>query len=233
MAGGAQDVVPLYEQVRRRLLAEIDSGRLPEGSFLPPEAELCAAHGVSRITLRRAVGELCAEGRLIRQQGRGTLVAPRKITQSITLSGFSDIIEGLGRRPGHRILAQETDAAAPDALAAAQPVRFERLLEVDARPMTLEVLWFDAGRFPAAVEAVAAGDSFFAALRQHYGLVPAGAERRIDVGFASGAEAAVLAITPAQPVYRMEKTVFDAEGRPLSLSRLVTPCHLVTLTLRS
>lgn len=233
MAGGAQDVVPLYEQVRRRLLAEIDSGRLPEGGFLPPEAELCATHGVSRITLRRAVGELCAEGRLIRQQGRGTLVAPRKITQGITLSGFSEIIEGLGRRPGHRILAQETGGTAPDALAAAQPIRFERLLEVDARPLTLEVLWFDAGRFPAAVAAVAAGDSFFAALRTRHGLVPAGAERHIDVGFASSAEAAMLAITPAQPVYRMEKTVFDAEGRAVAVSRLVTPCHLVTLTLRN
>ena len=33
------DQVPLYERVRREILAEIETGRLAAGSFLPPEAE--------------------------------------------------------------------------------------------------------------------------------------------------------------------------------------------------
>lgn len=227
---------PLYEQVRRRILSEIEAGRLAEGSFLPPEPELCATYGVSRITLRRAVGELCDEGRLIRQQGRGTLVASRKMQQTISLSGFSDIVEGMGRKAGHVILGRDDQPEPPAAIGRigiVRPIRFDRLLEVDGQPMTIETLWFDAARFPDAVGPVGAGGSFFAALLDRHGVAPAGAERLIDVGYADRREATILQIAAIQPVYRIEKVTLDREGLPLSLSRLVTPCHLVTLSLRT
>lgn len=229
--------LPRYEQVRRAILAGIEAGELPPGSFLPPEPELMAAHGVSRITLRRAIGDLCAEGLLQRQQGRGTLVLPRKMRQTlVSLSGFSETLDGLGRKAGHRVLARDDAPDAPavrDRLGAVALIRFDRLLEDDGRPMTLESLWFDAARFPQVVAAVAAGGSFFAALRDLAGVVPAQAERQIDVGFAAGPERAVLGVTAAQPVYRIEKIVTGADGQPLALSRLVTPSHLVTYTIKT
>lgn len=228
--------LPRYEQVRRAILAGIEGGELAPGSFLPPEPELMAAHGVSRITLRRAIGDLCAEGLLQRQQGRGTLVLPRKMRQTlVSLGGFSETLDGLGRKAGHRVLSRDDtpDAAIGARLGAAGLIRFVRLLEDDGRPMTLETLWFDAARFPQVVGPVAAGGSFFAALRDLAGVVPAHAERQIDVGFASGPERAVLGVSAAQPVYRIEKVVTGSDGRPLALSRLVTPSHLVTYTLKT
>ena len=45
------NLLPLYEQVRRAILAGIDAGQFVEGSFLPPEPELMARYGVSRITV--------------------------------------------------------------------------------------------------------------------------------------------------------------------------------------
>lgn len=230
------DLLPLYEQVRRRLLSEIEAGRLAEGSFLPPEFELCETYGVSRITLRRAVGELCAEGLLVRQQGRGTLVAPRKMQLTISLSGFSDVVEGRGLKPGHRIIEGQERADAPAVAARLQALhlfRFVRLLEVDDRPMTLETLYFDARRFAEAFGAVAAGRSFFSSLRSTYGIEPAGAERVIDVGFAGAGEARLLGVSATQPVYRIEKLVLDGESRPLALSQSVTPCHLVSLAVKN
>lgn len=229
-------LLPLYEQVRRRILSDIESGHLAEGSFLPAEHELCATLGVSRITLRRAVGDLCAEGRLVRQQGRGTFVAPRKMQQTIALSGFAEVVEKQGRKAGHRILERRDDAEAPAAAAPLLPgrlVHFTRLLEVDGRPMTLESLWFDMDRFSDALAPVEAGESYFATLRGAYGIAPSGAERQIDVGYASDPEATRLGISTTEPVYRIDKIVLDAEGRPLSLSQLVTPCHLVTLTMKT
>jgi GntR family frlABCD operon transcriptional regulator len=229
-------LLPLYEQVRRKILSEIEAGRLAEGSFLPPELELCATYGVSRITLRRAVGELCAEGLLVRQQGRGTLVAPRKLQQTISLSGFSDVMEGQGHKAGHRIIEREDDADAPAIaarLAASRLVRFVRLLEMNDRPMTLERLHFDAARFGEALDPVVAGKSFFATLRSVYGIAPAGAERLIDVGFARSSEADLLGVSTTEPVYRIEKLVLDGDGRPLALSQTVTPCRFVTLTVKN
>lgn len=230
-------LTPLYEQVRRKILADIQSGRLAEGDFLPPEPELCAAHSISRITLRRAIGELCAEGRLIRQQGRGTVVAPRKVRHRlVSLSGFSETMDGLGRASSHRILEREDqvdDGGIALRLRAGEPIRFLRLLEVDGCPMTLETLWFDAARFPAAVGAVAAGGSFFAALKETAGVVPASAERQIEVGFANAEERGIFAISASQPVYRIEKTTFSEDGTVLGISDLVTPCHLVSFHLKT
>ncbi|WP_048645708.1 GntR family transcriptional regulator [Nitratireductor soli] len=229
-------LLPLYEQVRRRILSEIGAGRLAEGSFLPSEFELCETYGVSRITLRRAVGELCAEGLLIRQQGRGTLVAPRKMQQTISLSGFADVVEGQGRKAGHRVLDSEDQPDAPviaARLQASRLIRFLRLLEMDDRAMTLETLYFDAERFADAHSPVVAGKSFFATLRRAYGVEPAGAERLIDVGFARASEAELLGVSTTEPVYRIDKLVLDAAGNPLALSQTVTPCHLVTLAVKN
>lgn len=230
-------LTPLYEQVRRKILADIQSGLLAEGSFLPTEPELCAQHAVSRITLRRAIGELCAEGRLIRQQGRGTVVAPQKVRQRlVSLSGFSETMDGLGRASSHRILEREdqvADTGLALRLGAVSPVRFLRLLELDGHPMTLETLWFDAARFSAVVEAVAAGGSFFAALRDTAGVTPVSAERQIDVGFANAEERDIFGISASQPVYRIEKTTFGTGGAVLGISGLVTPCHLVNFHLKT
>lgn len=230
------NLLPLYEQVRRSILAGIESGQFAEGSFLPAEPELMSLYGVSRITLRRAIGELCTDGRLLRQQGRGTVITPGKVRQTlVSLSGFSETMDGLGRKAGHRILSRDDNPDAPairDRLRAGALIRFDRLLEDDGRPMTLETLWFDPVRFPQVIEPVTAGGSFFAALRDRAGIVPAHAERQIDVGFASAGERSILAVTSTQPVYRIEKIVTDAQGCPLALSQLVTPSHLVTYTIK-
>ncbi len=231
------NLLPLYEQVRRSILAGIETGQFAEGSFLPPEPELMARYGVSRITLRRAISELCADGRLQRQQGRGTIIMPGKVRQTlVSLSGFSETMDGLGRKAGHRILARADNPDVPAIRARLQAealIRFDRLLEDNGRPMTLETLWFDPGRFPEVIEAVSGGDSFFAALRDKAGIEPAHAERQIDVGLASAGERAILCITAAQPVYRIEKIVSDAAMRPLALSQLVTPSHLVTYMIKT
>ncbi|MFZ1662524.1 MAG: GntR family transcriptional regulator [Paracoccaceae bacterium] len=225
-------LTPLYEQVRRAILAEIESGRLAENSFLPSEIELCSQYDVSRITLRRAISELCADGRLIRQQGRGTLVAPSKVRQRmVSLSGFSETMDGLGRSSNHLILEREDEpdiTSVATRLQAKSPIRFLRLLEVDGKPMTLETLWFDADRFPEAVRLVASGGSFFSALRNTWGVKPASAERQIDVGFATSGERKTLGITASQPVYRIQKITHSDDGIALGLSELITPCHLVS-----
>lgn len=225
---------PLYEQVKERLRVGIDSGELAEGEFLPPEPQLCDRFGVSRITLRRAVAELCEEGVLLRQQGRGTVVTRRKLQQHLVeLHGFA---EALGRAGEvvHRVLDRADGLPGGEigvALglgAGAALVRFTRLILLGGDPFTLEQLHFDADRFPGVPEVVEAGGSFFRALREQHGLEPQSARRLIDVGFPSSEERRHLQVSASQPVYRMQKTVFDRAGVGLSWSRLITPTHLVT-----
>ena len=62
MAINDSAVVPLYQQVKDDIRAAIESGKYKTNEKIPPEPELSAEYSVSRITVRRAVEELCAEG---------------------------------------------------------------------------------------------------------------------------------------------------------------------------
>ncbi len=65
-----------YLRIRDQLAASLESMSL--GQPLPPERELSQDFGVARMTLRRAVDALVADGRLLRGQGSGTFVAPSR-----------------------------------------------------------------------------------------------------------------------------------------------------------
>ena len=74
---------PIYARLKSAILENIDSSTwLPE-QRLPSEAEMVKALGVSRMTVNRALRELTADGVLIRQQGVGTFVAPKKAHSSL------------------------------------------------------------------------------------------------------------------------------------------------------
>lgn len=232
----ADKLAPLYARVRQTLLDRIEVGIWAEGDFLPTEPELCAEMGVSRITIRRAVKELCDEGLLIRQQGRGTVVARHKVQQTlVSLSGFSDSFEAEGpvTHTVHAVTESDGDTAARAALGTRAPTRIDRLIAVNGRPFTLEALFLDPARTGAAIGPVQDGASFFQTLRQMGGAQPASAERILNVGFANPAERRLLQIGPTQPVFRIDKTLRDDEGQPLAFSRLVTPTHLISYSLRS
>src|SRR3954468_13318177 len=68
---------PLHVTIAEQLAAAIASGELAPGAPLPPERHLAQALGVSRMTVRQALGDLERDGLLRRVVGRagGTFVA--------------------------------------------------------------------------------------------------------------------------------------------------------------
>lgn len=69
----------LYATVRQRLLDDIAQGVYQAGQQIPTENELCTQYNVSRITIRKAISDLVADGVLIRWQGKGTFVQSQKL----------------------------------------------------------------------------------------------------------------------------------------------------------
>jgi GntR family transcriptional regulator len=68
---------PLYVQVERHLEDLLLQARYKAGDRIPPETELVAALGVSRVTVRAALARLVERGLLERRRGSGTfLVRP-------------------------------------------------------------------------------------------------------------------------------------------------------------
>lgn len=68
--------VPAYRQVAADLRAKIESGEYAPGAPIPSERELVASYGVSRPTVRDAIGELRAAGVVVAEHGRGVFVRP-------------------------------------------------------------------------------------------------------------------------------------------------------------
>jgi GntR family transcriptional regulator len=68
---GAPSLVDSAEQALHNWLA---AGRYRQGDRLPPEHEVAAMLGVSRGTLRSALGRLEESGEIVRRQGSGTFV---------------------------------------------------------------------------------------------------------------------------------------------------------------
>src|SRR4051794_34419592 len=68
---------PLHVTIAEQLAAAIASGALAPGDRLPPERHLAESLGVSRMTVRQALGDLERDGLLRRVVGRagGTFVS--------------------------------------------------------------------------------------------------------------------------------------------------------------
>lgn len=91
-----KDRRPLYVKAINIITDMVETGELPVGSQLPPEGELAEMLGISRSTLREALGHLETYGMVTRQQGKGTFV---------TASHGPDLLGGIERLETFRDLA--------------------------------------------------------------------------------------------------------------------------------
>jgi len=74
-ASGEQ--IPLYQQVKRNLLAAIAAGDYAPGRPFITQREICERFNVSHATAVRALNDLAADGYVVRRRGQGTFVAER------------------------------------------------------------------------------------------------------------------------------------------------------------
>jgi GntR family transcriptional regulator, arabinose operon transcriptional repressor len=72
-----QSPIPLYHQILNWIREQVLSGQWKSGMRLPTENELIAGLGVSRVTVRQALGAAVEENLLVRVAGRGTYVSEK------------------------------------------------------------------------------------------------------------------------------------------------------------
>ncbi len=77
---------PLYMQIYRDFVSDIQAGILNSGSKLPSETSIAADYSVSRITSRRAMEMLQADGYIERTPGRGSFVLSREEPAAASMS---------------------------------------------------------------------------------------------------------------------------------------------------
>ena len=103
-----------YLRLRAQLLHAIDTGALAPGQALQGERELARLHGVSRVTVRKAIAGLVSDGRLVQRHGAGTFVSERIIKSFSHLTSFSDDLRARGLAPSTQLLAEERGEVTPE-----------------------------------------------------------------------------------------------------------------------
>lgn len=190
--------VPKYTQLRAILLDHIAAADIDDPA--PSERELMTTYGVARMTVRKAVDNLVAEGRLYRVQGKGTFVARPKIEMPLRLTSFTEDMRARGFRPGARDLDRRLVPAGP---ALARELRIsadddvvilERLRLADDIPMAIERSHIPAAAAPGLLDADLTERSLYAYLEQEHGLVLHGGEQLIEAVLVDPADARILAI---------------------------------------
>ena len=141
----ANNTIPLYLQMKELIKSAILSREYKNGEQLPTEPELGEKYGVSRITVRKAVEELCREGFLVKKQGKGTFVKQRKIQRKMEhLLSFTQACESNGMVPSTSVLKRQQTALEPwiaeeFQLESGMPmVMIQRLRKADGTPVMLE-----------------------------------------------------------------------------------------------
>lgn len=125
--------LPLHVQLEQALRDQILEGHWRPGDLVPGEPDLCREFGVSRTVVRQALTHLTYEGLVVRERGRGTFVAPPKLTESAVqrLSGFYEDMVTLGHEPVSKVLTQQEVAASPQVAARLSLRPGTRVVEIE------------------------------------------------------------------------------------------------------
>ena len=97
--------VPLYYQLAQQLEHAIESGELARGTQLGNEIMLADQLGLSRPTVRRAIGYLVDRGLLVRKRGVGTQVVQPRVRRPLELTSLYDDLAGGGQEPSTQVLS--------------------------------------------------------------------------------------------------------------------------------
>lgn len=220
--------VPLYAQIQLRLVERIQAGILKPGDLLYSERELCEMFGVSRMTARQALKELCRSGYAFSERGRGTFVSRSKVEKNIRLlTSFSEEMRARGLEPSSRVLekrfsvasAQETEKLG---LKNQEPVlRLCRLRLANEIPMALETSCLACWMCPGILEKDWSRLSLYQVLENECRIRLGWADEVLEASRPKAEEACLLEIAKSKPVLVATRVVYTMEGKPIEYVRSV------------
>lgn len=215
---------PLYAQLRRHVGGLIDRGHLPPDTPLPPEREIAAITGLSRVTVRKALAGLADSGAVVQRQGAGSWVAPARPRVEQQLSHLTSFTEDMARR-GLRtetrwlergLFLPTADEAARLALTG-QVARLARLRLADGLPMAIE----RASLPPAILPNPLAVETSLYAVLGAQGLRPVRAVQKISAINLGADEAGHLGLPLHAAGLQIERLSYLPDGRAVELTRSV------------
>ena len=215
--------VPLHSQLESRLRDLIQSGHVRPGASLPGELDLAAELGVSRHTIRHALGVLTAEGLLRRERGRGTTVvgaqAPPPFERSLgNFYAFTWEVRARGGEQRSFVLERQILPAGQHfgaklgVPASEQVERIVRLRTADHDPLVLETSVLPRQYAEQLDQAALERDSVYDVLERRCGLRVLGAREIIRPTVLERSIARLLGLRSGSPAFQVERTTWSDAG---------------------
>ncbi len=233
--------IPKYIQLARILRERIERQRYAPGTQIPTEAELCAEHQVSRITVREAINKLVQEGLLDRRQGKGTYVAHQKLRRNIAkVYSFSSDMRHMGLVPRSRILAmavEEADPAVAERMRLPaenrRVTRIRRVRLANDVPVLVETAMIPEYLCAGLADRNLAEDSLYRILTEEYRLMPHHAEETYEAVILNREDAVLLDRDPRapQPAFAIQRMTYLETGVPIEFGKSVGRGDLLTLAI--
>ncbi|HEY6024050.1 MAG TPA: GntR family transcriptional regulator [Pseudolabrys sp.] len=206
----------VYLVLRDRIL----SGAVGFGAKLPNENDLARYHGVSRVTVRRALGELARERLIERRRSLGTRVIYRPAPSPMTadISGVLANLADMGRRTAVKLLSFDyvpAEGTVADLLGAAPDQLLQRAVRVrsvDGLPFSYLTTYVPESISLTFTRQELASHPLLELL-ERAGVKVERARQRISAGLATPKVAEALGLHTGSPLIELVRVVYDQAGR--------------------
>jgi GntR family transcriptional regulator len=216
--------LPLYHQLEQKLRARVHAAEFGPGDPLPTEERICEQYGVSRITVRRALDALIAQGLIVKRHGVGSFVVePRTGGRSIALRGSLDefLSGAAAMEPDRLSLTHDARNAEASAILELEPdarlTRIELVSRINGEPMAYLEIYFppDVGARLERHDFITAGQPVIRVVEHRLNVRVARAQQTIASSVAGETAAAHLGLQPSDPVLFVTRAYYLASGRPI------------------
>jgi GntR family transcriptional regulator len=214
---------PLHQQAEEQLRELIAMPKYRKGALLPEEVGLAAQLGISRHTLRQAIGRLVSEGLLVRTAGVGTRVSNQPVHTNVSAwSSFTREMQRIGIevenfeihlsrvKPSKEVA--ERFGVDPETLV----WRLFRVRGWNDQPVVVADSWLHPRLGLTGREDFSR--PLYESLKHASGIQPARSSEEISVAPADEATAEKLAVEPGSPLLLRKRLVFDAQGEPIEFN---------------
>jgi GntR family transcriptional regulator len=221
---------PLFAQVRDAVRTDILSGALRPGDRLPSESALIERFGVSRITVRQAIGELQTSGLVQTVNGKGSFVTrPGRGEAHGPLVGVLEAmrrrgITARGKLLSHRhikateVVARELELAPGSLVGAVTVLRYR-----DELPFVVGTTWCLVDTADRLAKADLTERDVATTIEVELGLRHARTRMSVSARLADAKLAKQLAYEEGAAILRISTTSIDYDSRPIAHS--VTDCR--------
>ncbi len=216
-----------YELISEEIRKRIGTAYYPEDQPIPDENSLAAEFQCSRMTMKRALDLLVAEGLLFRKRGHGTFIVKAALNQgAINVSGHEN--KGFTKVMADKNVTTQIihfdvhfpskEVAAHLSIDSTTPIYdIIRLRLVDEEPYVLEKTFMPVNLIKGIDEEVLLG-SIYGYISNDLNLKVAGAHKKIRAAKSDELDQQYLGCDPTDPVLEVEQVAYLNTGRPFEYS---------------